>query len=112
MSDTPSLHDRALPVADLLKTLAHPARLVIACALVEQARSVGELEQALDIHQPGLSRHLASLRAARVVSCRREGQSMIYHLANDKVGQLIMALHTIFCASEVGTSPAIKPEAV
>jgi ArsR family transcriptional regulator len=100
MSDTSSLHDRARPVADLLKTLSHPARLVIACALAEQARSVGELEQALDIHQPALSRHLTSLRAARIVSCRRDGQSVVYHLSDDKTGQLIMALHGIFCAPE------------
>lgn len=109
MSDTPSLHARAEPVADLLKTLSHPARLVIACALAEQPRSVGELEQALGIHQPALSRHLTTLRAARIVSCHREGQSMIYHLSDDKAGQLIMALHAIYCAPEQAGSPKGQP---
>ena len=50
--------------AALLKTLAHPARLMLACTLAEGEFSVGELEQRLDIHQPTLSQQLGVLREA------------------------------------------------
>ncbi len=36
---------RANEVADLLKTLSHPARLMIVCTLVEGEYSVGRMEQ-------------------------------------------------------------------
>ena len=43
---------RAGEVAGLLKTLAHPVRLLLACTLAEGEYSVGALEEKLDIHQP------------------------------------------------------------
>ena len=39
---------RAREVAALLKTLAHPVRLLLACALAEGEYAVGELEARLD----------------------------------------------------------------
>lgn len=88
------------PVADLLKTLSHPGRLLIACTLAERELSVGQIENALHIHQPNLSRHLTVLKAARIVTARKEGVSVFYRLSDDKAGQLIAALHDIFCAKK------------
>jgi len=91
------MRETASQVSLLLKVLAHPERLMIACLLVGQELSVGAIEKMLGIGQPGLSRHLTSLRAARVVSFRREGSSVFYHLADEKAGDVIAALHTIYC---------------
>lgn len=89
---------RAEEVAALLKTLAHPARLMLVCMLVEGEHSVGELEERLDLHQPHLSQQLTVLRGAGVVATRREGKQIFYSLAEAKAGRLIAALHSIFCA--------------
>lgn len=86
------------PVAELLKTLSHPDRLLIACTLAERELSVGQMESTLHIHQPNLSRHLTVLKAARIVTARKEGVSVFYRLSDDKAGQVIAALHDIFCA--------------
>lgn len=89
-----------LHVTELLKTLSHPDRLLIACTLAEKELSVGQMQNELGIHQPNLSRHLTSLKAARIVTFRREGLSVFYRLSDDRAGQLIAALHHIFCAQQ------------
>lgn len=91
---------RATEVAGLLKTLAHPARLMLVCTLVEGEYSVGELEQKLDLHQPNLSQQLNVLREADIVETRREGKQIFYRLTAVKAAQLVGALYTIFCSDE------------
>lgn len=88
---------RAGEVAGLLKTLAHPVRLLLACTLAEGEYSVGALEEKLDIHQPTLSQQLTVLREAGIVDTRREGKQIFYRLTADKAAQLIGALYGIFC---------------
>ena len=47
---------------DLLKALAHETRLMILCLLVQEERSVGELEQLMGLRQPSVSQQLAEFR--------------------------------------------------
>ncbi|MFD0985620.1 sulfite-sensing transcriptional repressor BigR [Methyloligella solikamskensis] len=91
------MEHRAGEVAKLLKTLAHPARLMLVCTLVEGEFSVGELEERLDLHQPSLSQQLTVLRDAGIVKTRRESRQIFYRLTEEKAAQLIEALYHIFC---------------
>lgn len=91
---------RAGEVSSLLKTLSHPARLMIVCTLVEGDYSVGELEEKVDVHQPHLSQHLTVLRGSGIVETRREGKQIFYHLTEEKAAQLVGALYDIFCMKE------------
>lgn len=91
---------RAADVAALLKTLAHPVRLMLACTLVQGEFSVGALEEKLNIHQPTLSQQLGVLREAGVVETRRDAKQIFYRLTEEKAARLIDALYTIFCNSE------------
>ncbi|AIJ58990.1 MULTISPECIES: sulfite-sensing transcriptional repressor BigR [Brucella] len=88
---------RANEVAELLKTLSHPARLMLACTLAEGEYSVGELEEMLGIRQPTLSQQLGVLREADIVETRREAKQIYYRLVETKVAKLIDALYGIFC---------------
>lgn len=91
---------RAGEVAGLLKTLAHPARLQLACALAEGEYAVGELGERLGIRQPSLSQQLGALREAGVVATRREAKQIFYRLSQDKAARLIEALYGIYCGPE------------
>jgi len=95
------MEGRATEVAELLKTLSHPARLMLACTLAEREYSVGELEETLGIRQPTLSQQLGVLREAGVVETRREAKQIFYRLTEARAAQLIEALYGIFCAPEV-----------
>jgi DNA-binding transcriptional ArsR family regulator len=91
---------RAEEVAGLLRTLSHPARLMLACTLAEGEYSVGELERLLDIRQPTLSQQLGVLRDAGVVETRRDAKQIFYRLTEAKAAKLIEALYTIFCKKD------------
>lgn len=94
------MEGKAGEVAGLLRTLSHPARLMIVCTLVEGEYSVGQLEEELDIHQPSLSQQLTVLRDAGIVETRREAKQIFYRLTEAKAARLVAALYTIFCAQE------------
>lgn len=87
----------ARDASELLKALAHEARLVILCLLVERERSVSELEQLLNLRQPAVSQQLARLRADDLVDARRDGKNIYYTLARPEVREVIAALHRAFC---------------
>ena len=91
---------RAGEVATLLKTLSHPARLMIVCTLVEGEYSVSELEEKVDVHQPHLSQHLTVLRGSGIVETRRDGKQIFYCLTEEKAAQLVAALYDIFGVKE------------
>ncbi|UVK57127.1 metalloregulator ArsR/SmtB family transcription factor [Mesorhizobium sp. AR02] len=93
-----AMESRAGEVAALLKTLAHPMRLMLVCTLVEGEYSVSQLEEMLDIHQPNLSQQLTVLRDANIVETRRDGKQIFYRLTAEKAAQLVAALYTIFCS--------------
>src|SRR3546814_14369233 len=66
--------------AALLKALAHPARLLVLCQLVEGEASVGELQPITGLSMSALSQHLAVLREMELVPTRREAPTIYYAL--------------------------------
>ncbi|HVY16268.1 MAG TPA: metalloregulator ArsR/SmtB family transcription factor [Rhodopila sp.] len=101
---------RAEAVADLLKLLGNPQRLMIACLLAEGEFAVSEIESRLGIRQPNLSQQLGALREAGVIQGRREAKAVIYRLADARVAALLAALHDIFCPEGAGAFAA-RPDA-
>lgn len=83
-----------------LKKLANRDRLLVVCALVEGERSVRELEDLLDIRQPGLSQQLAQLRGAGMISSRKEGKSVFYRLSDPKVKAVVSTMYDLFCGPD------------
>ena len=69
------------PVCRLFKALGDETRLRIVALLSHDELCVCHLVDALRLSQPHVSRHLAILRAARVVESRREGSWIYYRLA-------------------------------
>ena len=94
--DLDLLRSQAHGVAELLKLMAHPNRLLIACELLEGERSVSEIESRTGVAQPNLSRDLARLRALNLVTTRREAKQVFYALNGDTVERLMEALCAAF----------------
>lgn len=98
--DSAVMGARAEEVAALLRTLSHPARLMLACKLAEGEFCVTDLEAALDIRQPNLSQQLGVLRDAGIVETRRDAKRIYYKLTEARAASLIGALYSIFCDAE------------
>ncbi len=83
--------------AGLLKALAHPARLLVLCRLVEGEASVGELQPLVGLSMSALSQHLATLREMELVTTRRESQAIYYALAEGPAIGILNALYAAYC---------------
>jgi DNA-binding transcriptional ArsR family regulator len=81
-----------------LKQIANKTLLMILCSLLENEQSVTQLLQKVPVSQPVISQHLAVLREASLVATRREGQVIIYRLADRRITKTMSLLHEFFCA--------------
>jgi ArsR family transcriptional regulator, virulence genes transcriptional regulator len=88
---------RAGEAAALLKALAHEARLMVLCQLVEGEHSAGALQHGSGLSQSALSQHLARLRAEGLVATRRDAQTIYYRLADGNVARVLETLVQIYC---------------
>jgi ArsR family transcriptional regulator len=88
---------RASEAAAYLKTLAHEGRLMILCHLGAGEKSVGELENLLEIRQAAVSQMLARLRDEGLVTTRRDGKTIYYSLSDTNTEQVIGLLYSLFC---------------
>ncbi len=66
--------------AEVFRALAHPSRLQMLEALADRELCVCELQALVGSSLPTVSRHLAQMRAAGLLGCRREGTSVYYRL--------------------------------
>lgn len=62
----------------VFKALAHPTRREVMALLRSGAKSSGDLAEAFDIAWPTMSRHLAVLRQANLITAEKVGTSVIY----------------------------------
>jgi DNA-binding transcriptional ArsR family regulator len=82
--------------AELLGIMANAQRLRMLTTLSEGEISVGPLAQRLGLSQSALSQHLAKLRAADIVTTRRDAQTVYYSVKSAKVGVVLAMLNEIF----------------
>jgi DNA-binding transcriptional ArsR family regulator len=92
--------DSAREASEFLKALAHESRLMILCNLLEGEKSVGELEAFLSLRQSTVSQQLARLRLEGLVAARRDGKTIYYSIADEKVRAVIGVLYTTFCGGK------------
>lgn len=96
----------AADAARLLRALANERRLMILCQLADGERTVGELMPMIGISQSALSQHLAVLRDDELVATRRNGQSILYRIADPAAARVMATLAEIFCADDLETVDA------
>jgi ArsR family transcriptional regulator len=75
--------------AELLKALAHPARLQIAGILREGEACVCHLEAHLGYRQPYISQQIMVLRKAGLLAERRDGTFIFYRIADSRVVKIL-----------------------
>jgi DNA-binding transcriptional ArsR family regulator len=75
-------------VLTAFEVVAEPNRRRILDLLCADARSVGELVDALGMNQPAVSKHLAVLKAARMVEVEVDAQRRVYRLRPEPLLEL------------------------
>ncbi|MDP3670963.1 MAG: metalloregulator ArsR/SmtB family transcription factor [Telluria sp.] len=92
----------AQKATSVLRVMANEDRLLLLCQLTHGEKSVGELEQLLDIRQPTLSQQLGVLRIDGLVVTRREGKRIYYSVADANVLSLLKTLYELYCPKDLG----------
>ena len=89
---------KAAEAAAFIKTVSNEKRLLVLCRLIEVGEApVGSLAADVGLSQSALSQHLALLRDEGMVATRREAQSVLYRISDDRVARLVHLLHDMFC---------------
>ncbi len=89
---------QAAPVARTLKLLGNEHRLLILCCLIARGETkVGDVVEMVGLGQSALSQHLALLRADRLVTYRRESQTLYYRVSDPRAARLLKLLKNIYC---------------
>jgi DNA-binding transcriptional ArsR family regulator len=96
-ADFAAMARHAAEAAELVKSLAHPARLLVMCRLVEGEATVSELRELTNLSMSALSQHLAVLRTSGLVATRRESQEIHYRLVESPALGVMDALHEAYC---------------
>lgn len=79
-------------IADRLKAMGNRVRLRILHALEDGELTVGEIQRRIGGSQANVSKHLANLRDAGLVSSRREGVKMYYRVGDEMVFTICRAV--------------------
>jgi DNA-binding transcriptional ArsR family regulator len=75
-------------VAQRFRVLGEPMRIKLLDHLRESEASVGELQEALGASQQNVSKHLAILHAAGMVSRTKQGNRTVYAISDPAVFEL------------------------
>lgn len=85
--------------AQVCNGLADPNRILILYTLAENHYNVSALARSIELPQSTVSRHLKVLRERNMVIAQRDGQSVFYSLADDRIIQALDLLRAMLASS-------------
>jgi ArsR family transcriptional regulator len=74
---------------EILKLVAHPARIAILEELLKGVKCVSDFQDFLDISQSNVSQHLSTLRHAGIIDYYIDGRLRCYFLKNPFIPDLL-----------------------
>lgn len=104
-ADLSELKANAAHMAQRLKVMSHPERLLMLCRMDEGEVNVNELVAMTGLSQSGVSQHLAMLRAEQVVTVRVDAQTRWYSLKDPVVSGVIHAMCDLCEAGAMQAGP-------
>lgn len=87
--------------ASVFRALADPTRRQILQDLRPGELSVGEIASRFSISGPSISRHLSILRAAGLVTERRDANRILYALVEDRLAACVGGFLSAVCPDQV-----------
>ncbi len=81
---------------EVFKALSDPTRREILRLLGLNEMSAGQLTEKFDMTKPSMSHHFAVLKEADLITCRREGQQIIYTLNTTVVQDMLAWMMDFF----------------
>lgn len=74
---------------NIFKALADETRLKIIDTIIKDAKTVGQIVEAIGESQSGVSHQLKTLKESKIVKSERKGKCMYYSLADNHVKKIV-----------------------
>ena len=87
--------------SDIFAALAHPTRRQILQDLKDGELAAGEIASRFSASGPTISRHLGVLRAAGLVTERREANRILYSLVSDRLALSVGDFLSSVCPEQI-----------
>ncbi|KHD87173.1 MAG: hypothetical protein OM95_15880 [Bdellovibrio sp. ArHS] len=84
-------------VSNILKSMAHPQRLMVLGHLLAGEKTVSELVGLCEISQSQMSHFLTRLSLEGLVKCEKEGRYRVYSIADKRLKKLIEVIQKEYC---------------
>lgn len=97
--------------AHVCSGLSDATRILILYKVAETPINVSDLAEVLEIPQPTVSRHLKVLKDRRMVIAQRDGQSVFYSIADDRIIQALDLLRAVLADSLESQAALIRSAA-
>jgi DNA-binding transcriptional ArsR family regulator len=95
---------------EAFKALADPTRREVLRLLRQGERTAGELAERFDMSKPSMSHHFSVLKAADLITSRRQGQQIIYALNTTVLQDVLAIVWDLFAeVPEKRVSPRAAP---
>jgi len=88
-------------VSRVFRALADPTRRQILQDLKQGELAAGQISERFPISGPSISRHLAILKAADLVSERREGNHIFYRLEPEQIASAVGDFLSAVCPTQI-----------
>jgi len=85
--------------AEFCKVLSNPKRLMIIALLSKKDMCVGDLAEATDTALATVSQHLRVLRERHIVNTKKEGQVVVYSLADPALMEACVMIRRVLLKS-------------
>ncbi|VAX29538.1 hypothetical protein MNBD_NITROSPIRAE02-876 [hydrothermal vent metagenome] len=85
--------------AELLRVIAHPARIRILEELTKGVKCVSDFEEFLEISQPNISQHLSLLRNHGIIDYYMDGRLRCYFLVDPVIPDILKLLEKDYSGS-------------
>lgn len=89
------------PAAGVFRALADPTRRQILQDLRDREMAAGDIAARFTISGPSISRHLSVLKAAGLVTERRDANRIIYSLVEDRLATCLGGFLSTICPEQV-----------
>lgn len=86
---------------DILRVLGEPSRMKILLALWGGELCVYHIVEAVKGNQSAVSHQLRVLKDYKIIKCRREGQNVLYSIADEHIYEMVALLKTHLTCGEV-----------
>jgi DNA-binding transcriptional ArsR family regulator len=99
-----TMRGAAEQAAELLRSIGSTHRLMILCLLMDGAKTVTEICEAVGARQSLVSQHLTRLRLDGLVRAERQGHFVHYSMTDTPAKEIVATLYRHFCPDGAGPS--------